>query len=325
MQLISTKLFHKLDIDAYFPGYNSCFIDIETTGLDRNKQIIYLIGLLYYDNSSKHWILNQYFSDAIEKEKILLENFMDDISSFDNLINYNGDRFDIPFINHRLAHNNINNSIAADNSYDLYKTIRSSNDFLGLKNLKLKTVEESLGYYRDDIYSGFDCIGFYYNYIKTKDPILKERILQHNSDDLFYMLDIIKILDVIHSKKTISIDSDRGKLDFTIDDIKIDKDIMHINAYVDKEIDENIKLFSNKYNISTDQYKSITISLDIKQGYVSENEVSIYIDALDYPHKKLFYKSKYTIPPNIFILKVEKELYVENIKLLLKAILEDIL
>lgn len=325
MELISTKLFHNLDINKYFPDRNSCFIDIETTGLDRNKQIIYLIGLLYYDKSCNLWILNQYFSDAIEKEKSLLDIFINDVSSFDNLISYNGDRFDIPFINHRLALNGIDKSICHDNSYDLYKTIKFNKDYLQLENLKLKTVEKSLGYHREDIYSGFDCIGFYYSYIKTKDPIFKERLLKHNRDDLFYMLDIIKILDVIHFKKTISLVSNTDKLDFTIHDIKIDEDIMHINGYVDKDINENIKFFSNEYNISTDQYRNIQISININYGYVAKNKKSVYIDLLDYSEKNLISKSKYNIPSNIFILKVEKEFYIENIKLLLKAILEDIL
>lgn len=325
MELISTKLFHKLDISKYFPGQNSCFIDIETTGLDRNKQIIYLIGLLYYDRDSEMWILNQYFSDAVEKEKSLLNLFLDDVASFDNLINYNGDRFDIPFINHRLAYNGIDKSISLDNSYDLYKTIKANKDYLKLENLKLKTVETSLGYHREDIYSGFDCIGFYYNYIKNKDPLLKERILKHNSDDLFYMLDIIEILDVIHSKKAIAIESNTHPLDFTIENIKIDKDIMYIDGHADKDIDKNIKFFSDKYNIATDQYRSISISINIKYGYVAENEKSVYIDLLDYPDKTLINNSNYNIPSNIYILKVEKEFYMENIKLLLKSILEEVL
>lgn len=321
MEVITTRQSHNLNIYKYFKNLNSCFIDIETTGLNRNKQIIYLIGLLFYDKKNGDWVLNQYFSNDINSEKILLETFIKDVASFDNLISYNGDRFDIPFINHRLKFNSIDNIISIDKSYDLYKTIKSNNDFLKLENLKLKTVESSLGYYREDIYSGFECIKFFYEYIKDKDPMLKERILRHNRDDLFYMLDIIEILDVIHSKKTIPIKS--NSLNFTINTIDFEKDSLHIDGFIDRNLSTNIKFFSDQYNVSTDQYRRFNILIYVKHGYVSEKEKAVYIDTLDYPDMDLYSSSIYNIPENIFILKVEKDLYLDNIKLLLKIILEN--
>lgn len=323
MEIISTQLFHSLDINKYFQGLNSCFIDIETTGLDRNRQLIYLIGLLFYDNKCGYWILNQYFSNEKNTEKTLLENFIKDIASFDNLISYNGDRFDIPFINHRLKLHNIKDLISLDNSYDLYKIIRANKQYLKLENLKLKTVEKSLGYYREDIYSGYDCIEFYYKYLKKRDPILKEKILKHNSDDLFYMLDVIEVLDVIHSKKTISIEVNKDIIDFTIDNIKIEKDIMYIDGSFNKELNNNIKSFSSHYNLSTDSFRRFNMGIYVKYGYISEEEKCTYIDSLDYPDSNLLNFTEYNIPSNIFILKAEKEIYLDNIKLLIKSILKN--
>lgn len=327
MEIITTKLYHELNIEKYFKGLNSCFIDIETTGLDRNKQIIYLIGLLFYDNSNEEWVLNQYFSNQLGDERNLLLAFMKELSQFNNLISYNGDRFDIPFINHRLKFNAIDNFISLDNSYDLYQVIRANNDYLNLKNLKLKTVEESLGYFREDIYSGFECIRFYYDYLKDNDKILKSIILKHNSDDLFYMLDIIKILDLIHKKKTFAIDTDNNIYDFTIDTTKIEKDTLHIEGYLNKDLSNDIKFFSDKYNVFTDKYRHFDLSIYLKHGYVSEDEKCAYIDALEYPNISLPDNtiSKYNIPPNIFILQVDKFLYLDNIKLLLKEILKTLL
>ncbi len=322
MEIISTKLFHKLNINKYFKGKNSCFIDIETTGLDKNKQIIYLIGLLSYDDYTSNWVLKQYFSNELGSEKTLLETFMKDISLFDNLINYNGDRFDIPFINHRLKVNGIDDFISINNSYDLYKTIKVNKDYLKLENLKLKTVEKSLGYFREDIYSGFDCIGFFYNYIKNKDPLLRKKILKHNSDDLFYMLDIIEVLDVIHSKKTISLNLNENTLYFTIDNIKFKDNIIYIEGFLDRGLNNNIKFFSDQYNVSTDEFRHFNISIYVRYGYVSKEEIATYINTLDYKDIKLYSTSKYDIPANIFILKVEKKLYFDNIRLLLKTILE---
>lgn len=327
MEIIRTKLPHKLNIDKYFRGLNSCFIDIETTGLDRNKQIIYLIGLLFYDKQSEYWILNQYFSNQLGDERELLLAFMKDLSLFNNFISYNGDSFDIPFINYRLKFNAIDDFITSDNSYDLYRVIRANNDYLKLENLKLKTVEKSLGYFREDIYSGFECIQFYYDYLKDNDQILKNRILKHNSDDLFYMLDVIRVLDLIHEKKTFTIDTSNGMYDFTIDTSKIEKDSLHVKGSLNKDLSNNIKFFSDQYNVSTDKYRHFDISIYLRYGYVSEDEICAYIDALDHPSICLPNDpiSKYDIPSNIFILQLEKDLYLNNIKLLLKEILKDIL
>lgn len=327
MEIISTKLYHKLNINKYFHGLNSCFIDIETTGLDRNKQIIYLIGLLFYDKDRNYWVLNQYFSDELGDERTLLLAFMKDLLLFDNLISYNGDRFDIPFINHRLQYNAIEDFISLDNSYDLYKTIKANNEYLKLENLKLKTVEKSLGYNRKDVYSGFECIGLYYDYLGSKDPILKEKILQHNRDDLFYMLDVIKILDIIYDKKTISLNTKDKIYNFTIDTIKMEKDTMHVRGSLDKDLKNNIKYFSNLFNIATDNYRLFEISAYISYGYISESEKCAYIDTLAYPSLILTPNStsKYNIPENIFILKVEKDLILENIKLFLEEILKTVI
>lgn len=325
MEIIFNNLHHNLNINKYFNNLNSCFIDIETTGLDRNKQIIYLIGLLFYDDSNNTWTLKQYFANNKSSEKTLLQNFMMDISSFDNLISYNGDNFDIPFINHRLKTHGLDEFIPKSKSYDLYKVIKSNKDYLNLENLKLKTVERSLGYYREDKYSGFECIRFYYEYIKNKDNLLKEKILKHNSDDLFYMLDIIQILDVIKERKTIYLTSNKSMVNFIIDTLDIKENILYVSGSISTPLKNNIKFFSNSYNIYTEDLKNFKIKIDIRYGYVSKDEKCAYIDSLDYPNFKLYSSSKYNIPPNIFILKVEKELYLDNIKLLLKNIIEDII
>ncbi len=316
MEIIINELTHNLNIDKYFKGLNSCFIDIETTGLSRKHKNIYLIGLLFYNYKNKIWTLKQYFANSLEDEKSILHKFMLDLSEFDNIITYNGESFDIPFINHRLKVHDMDYNISLSKSYDLYKLIKNNRDFLNLENLKLKTIERSLGYFREDMYSGFDCIKFYYDYIRSLSLDLKEKILKHNSDDLFYMLDTIKIIDLIDDKKTINLDSNINS--FTIDVLYVDGDLKI-------PLKNNIKIFSDYYNISTEDFETLNISIYIKYGYVSEDEKCMYIDSLDYSHINLYSYSKYNIPSNIFILKVEKKLYLDNLKMFLKRILEDII
>lgn len=332
MEIIINKIDHDLDIKKYVANKNSCFLDIETTGLSRYKNIIYLIGVLYYDLSLKSWVLKQYFANTMEKEIDLLSIFIRDISNFDTIITYNGDNFDIPFINHRLKHNNINDFVNKDKSFDLYALIRKNRQYLNLKNLKLKTIEESLGFFREDEHSGFDCIGFYYEYVKTNNLDLKKFILKHNYDDLVHMLDVIQILDVIDNKKSFYLDSDknnddknnRKKKKYTIVNIEFSKDILEVSLNTNTPFKKNIKYFSNSYNITSKNLMHLNISIDIKYAYISKNEICTYVDRVDYPYIDASDCKKYNIPSNIFILTVEKEYYIENIKELLKSILKEL-
>lgn len=325
MKIITNEINHSLKIEQYMGSNNSCFLDIETTGLNRNTKAIYLVGVLYFDLKLNSWVLNQYFATNKEKESKLLKILLKDISSFEKIITYNGDNFDIPFINHRLKYHNIKQFINKEKSFDLYTIIRNNKDFLDLENLKLKTIEKSLGFHREDIYSGFDCIGFYYEYLKTRDLTLREKILKHNYDDLVHMLDILQILDVIEDKKSIYWDFNNSSKRFIIENISFSKDILKISGYTNTPLQKNIKYFSNEYSVTSKDLIWINISVDIKYGYVSKDEKCAYIDTFNYTNLEPKSLTKYNIPSNIFILMVEKKYYMNNIKNLLKSILVEII
>lgn len=319
METITNVIDHSLNINNYL-NKNSCFVDIETTGLSRKNNMIYLIGLLYFDFNRDTWILEQYFANSIDKEGLLLEEFISNISKFDNIITYNGNSFDLPFIDNRLSNHNINYSIDKTKSFDLYQIIKQNKNFLNLENLKLKTIEESLGFIREDKYSGYDCIGFYYDYIKSKDPILKKDILKHNYDDLVHMLDIMIILDVLDEKKSFDLGSNK----FTIENIDIIGDILRFSGVIKNPLEKDIKFYGNSYDIFTNNLNTFTLSMEFKEGYITKENKCIYIDLLDFSTIKLRDNSGYNLPPNIFILLIEKKYCIDNIKTLLTNIFNDI-
>lgn len=322
MEIIINEISHNLNIQQYLKDKNSCFLDIETTGLNRNKQIIYLIGVLYYDLQNNSWILKQYFTNTIKKEADLLNIFIKEISSFTTIITYNGDNFDIPFINHRLKYNNIDNFINKDKSFDLYTIIRNNRKFLDLNNLKLKTIEESLGFYRQDKYSGFDCITFYYEYIKSHDLSLKENIVKHNYDDLIHMLDIIQILDVIDNKKSIYLSLNNNYNKFTIEHLDFSNDILEISLKTSIPFKRNIVYFSKNYSISSKNLVNIKISIDINYAYIAKNKKCAYINVEDYTN--IINVHEYNISSNILVLVVEKDYCIKNIKELLESIIKEL-
>ncbi len=325
MKTIETKIDKELSsVDTM--GKNPCFLDIETTGLSRYKSFIYLIGILYYDNTKESWILKQFFMDNPQEEKLLLKNVMDYISKFDVIINYNGDSFDIPFINYRLEIYGLDTSIPKEKSLDLYSIIRKNSYLFELPNLKLKTIENFLGINREDIFSGRDCINFYNQYIVNKDPILEERILRHNHDDLYYLIDIIVILDMIKDKKSFNILCDKEELRFHIDDVKTIKDFLSISGSIDGNVSNKIIYYGDNYKILISPDRLFELSLEIKRGLITPEKKCLFINRKDYLiEDSMIWKSDYKTPKDIILLDVDGKYYIENIKKVIFHLLNEII
>src|SRR5699024_11900087 len=102
MEIVKEKFNYNLLNNHELLEKNVCFFDIETTGFNRNKEIIYLIGILYYDKKDKNWNIIQLFADELKDEIEVLEKAYRILSTFDLIINYNGNTFDIPFMNHKF-------------------------------------------------------------------------------------------------------------------------------------------------------------------------------------------------------------------------------
>lgn len=316
-------------ISYYFNEYNKnsiCFLDIETTGLSRKYNYIYLIGVVYYDEVQNSWCLKQFFANQVEKEKELMETFNNFITKFHLIITYNGNSFDLPFIKYRLNKYSINSSIDNIDSFDIYREIRSNSSYLNFENLKLKTIEEHLGIYREDEYSGKDCVDFYYQFINTGDNILKNRILKHNYDDLYYLLDILIIFDYIKELKTINIDYFDRKTKIELKNIIIDGNILSLvcKALIDDE-EINIIYYEETFNINW-QNQNLIINLEIREGLITPTKKCLFLNKVNWPDNiKLKDMSQYMVPNNIILLKVENKYEMENIKNLIKELINYIL
>lgn len=170
------------------------FFDIETTGFSASKNALYLIGCCRYDNGS--WVLTQWMAEdeSAQQQRLVLEHFLKELDSTPTLITYNGQTFDLPFIEKKCAALKIPVDFSRWEHWDLYKDVRSFGKLLGLDNLKLKTVERFLGIFREDTYSGGALIPIYKNYAKNHSQELEELLLLHNYEDIKDMLFILPIL-----------------------------------------------------------------------------------------------------------------------------------
>lgn len=306
----------------YIKERKLCFLDIETTGLNRKNNHIYLIGLIYFDQEKDNWYLKQFFANHIDYERTLLEKFISFLNGFNLIITYNGDSFDLPFIKYRLSKYNIDNNIMDMESFDIYRKIKTEGPYLDLDNLKLKTIEENLGIYRKDEYSGKDCINFYYQYMRGGNNILKERILKHNYDDLYYLVDILKVFEIIEDIKTLDVNYNGNKMEIIIDNIIIEGDIFRIQCSTSTtDEDLNIIYYQEGFNINWES-QSINVELEIKKGLITPTKKALFVNKINYPSTiQLKDLSQYMVPDNVILLKVEDKYIMENIKDIIKELI----
>lgn len=169
------------------------FFDIETTGFSGDSSQLYLIGCLYYEGGQ--WLLRQYFADTQDSEPQILDSFFSFLSRFRTLIHFNGDGFDLPYLQKRCACLNRPWDFSQVRSVDIYRRIRPFRKLLGLSSLKQKAIEAFLGVSREDRYSGGELIQVYHRYLASRDRQLMDLLLLHNADDLRGMPSILPILN----------------------------------------------------------------------------------------------------------------------------------
>lgn len=168
------------------------FLDIETTGFLSGSSQIYLIGCAYY--SEENWTIKQFFASDSEEEEQIVSAFLEFASSFNFLIHYNGNTFDLPFIKAKAEKYNISYPFESMNGLDIYRRITPYKNLLKITDCKLKTIEEFLGIERIDQYSGGELINVYKDYLSSHDYDLYHTLLQHNFDDMKGMFEVLPIL-----------------------------------------------------------------------------------------------------------------------------------
>lgn len=169
------------------------FFDIETTGLSRQNNIIYLIGCGYYSKNGLEIV--QWFAENESEELLVLNSFIDFSSSFTHIVNYNGKSFDIPFTSERMHKYGL--SMPEFVSIDLYTYVKPLKHILSLNDLTQKSVERFLNIERKDLYNGGELISVYKKYIKNakNSAELLDMLLLHNYEDVLNMHSIVNILD----------------------------------------------------------------------------------------------------------------------------------
>lgn len=184
------------DFNMYFMRMKPCFFDIETTGLSPRTSKIVMTAMMIPDDEG--WTVTQFLAeDHFEEHKVLLAtmDFFKD-EAVDYLITYNGESFDIPFMNARLEHIGFSDRLKMYN-FDLYKFIRKETVLAKtLDSLSQKNIERYFGLSedREDIISGADNARLFNEYVSTADSDIETIILTHNREDVFQLCRILNEL-----------------------------------------------------------------------------------------------------------------------------------
>jgi len=173
-----------------FDRESVCLLDIETTGLSPTTYL-FLIGLLYWEKGQ--FVAELVFARNYAEETAVLRYVRDTLSRFGVVVTYNGDRFDLPFIETRLATARVG-PLDPFASVDLLYTARRV--FRGvLPNCKLGTVERHIrGAGRTGDIPGKDIPAAYHDYVRTGDARAMKNVLYHNRMDLFTMAVVLNRL-----------------------------------------------------------------------------------------------------------------------------------
>lgn len=260
MKIIEKKINNNLNISSYLNNIdnnNILFFDIETTGFSYINNYLYLIGYIYYSESN--WKVVQLFAEDINEELHVLKYFLNICTNFKYILSFNGDRFDIPYLQKKSTLYDIDSNILNNiQSIDIYKIIKKYKNLFNLENYKLKSIEKFLGISRKDIYTGGELIEQYLKYTVTKNPKLKENLLLHNYDDLIGMLKLLPILDYTNSFNNLLSLNENNILNYEIKN-------EYLNMYIKPKnnIKFNHTITKNNWNITFTKNENIHLQIKI--------------------------------------------------------------
>lgn len=256
---------------------NQYIFDIETTGLSPKFSKVILIGIVY--NEGNNTVITQFFAHNVSEEEELLLAFIDVVKNFDSHITFNGVSFDIPFLNYRLNKHNIDFSLSKDVDIDILRCIKPFKERLSISDCKLKTVEKYLDIHRCDTISGKESVDMYKDFEETGDISLRDKILLHNYDDIYYLGVIFDRIDLIENKlNPLYVDFNGCRTSLILKSFKFDKDILKVEFVTFNGVMPCVDIYEDYYSLVTSS-NVLHINITTNIGYDSNKNKVVYFNA----------------------------------------------
>lgn len=188
----STGLNQLSDISRRLITPGLLFLDIETTGLSPKKNRIYCIGIGFLQEDQIR--IEQFITEQRDEEKDLLIQAFDRIRNFSGIVTFNGQSFDLPFIQKRAEHFHLTDPVSDMDSIDIYRQMKDIRNFFPFSHFRQKDFEQFLHLAREDRYNGGELIRVYLNYEKYHNADDFSRVQLHNSEDVYGMFQLSALL-----------------------------------------------------------------------------------------------------------------------------------
>ncbi len=184
------------DFDTYneILGYDpkrSLFFDIETTGFSPSSSMVFLIGVLFFDEEC--WKLTQFLAEGPEDESAVLCAFLDTAARYDTIVHFNGSTFDVPYLTKKADSYGMAHTLEHSLSLDLYKKYRFLGKILSLERMNQSSLEAFIGWQRKDRLTGKHMVSLFQKYAVSGDFAIRDLLLLHNHDDMIGMTKILGI------------------------------------------------------------------------------------------------------------------------------------
>lgn len=281
---------------------NSIILDIETTGVSRTDSSVIIVGII--DSSGN---IMQFSIDNIEEEAQLLKTVKPHLDNRD-IITYNGQSFDIPFLKSRYEFFNME-SFEENSQFDIYRYFITNRLITDIETFNLQDIEK---YFTIDRFENFEFEKDRDIY-KDLNNINLEKILLHNKYDIVNTYKVFEKIETIEDKKKFSIEN----TDFYIQSINIDKNFLELNIHT-KNLD--IDHFYQNKNYKLEWTRDVLkIKLKIIRGYIADNVIG-YVHILDTNLENIDNKD-YNLPENIVIV-FDERYFIENIKEIVKYLIQ---
>lgn len=296
-------------IDTNFLKENSLVLDIESTGVDRINNYIQVVGLLGCE-SEKNFI--QLWAQDIEDEKNLLIKLWDLLDG-KNIISYNGISFDLPFILARMDYHGIRRP-EITNHFDIFRYLHENKYYMDLDSFSLQAVESYTGIKRYENFELNKDLNFYREF--EEDPMAY--ILLHNKYDVINTEKILAFHEKIESSKTFNHSIDGKKINFYIDNVGINKNLLKIKLRTDS-INSHIRYENMNYLLMW-QESALYLYAKVIEGYVKKDKLAyVHIQNQEPFIEDL---SPFDLPENILVIYHSQTIELNNLKSLIIVILD---
>ena len=174
---------------SYFAGMKPCILDIEATGLDPSRCKVCLVALLVQTDRGIR--ITQFLAENHYEEHLVLDaamRFLED-ENIDYLITFNGQAYDVPFINKRLEYNFSDDHLSLFD-FDLFRFLRKSTDLKKRAgSMSQMSLENYYGIFSDrkDTITGRESVALFNEYSVSGSSTAEKIILTHNREDVLQL------------------------------------------------------------------------------------------------------------------------------------------